>query len=104
MDALALYEATRGVWRLGDRRKGAKLGFTVYGREIIEVYTIDEWLPAGTLPYRTRPSKDFDKSRWEFRGRVADEAIRNKYIGRTVSPVLLRGSNPTIYTWKYEEV
>lgn len=99
MDALGLYEATRAEWRLGKRRIEAKYGFAVSDKKIVEVYAIDEWLPAGTSTYQTRNFSKFDRSRWEFSGRVADDWVRNKYIGKTVSTDLLRGSNPIIYTW-----
>lgn len=99
MDALDLYEATRAEWRLGKRRIEAEYGFAVSDRKIVEVYAIDAWLPAGTSTYQTRDFSKFDRSRWEFVGRVADDWVRNKYIGKTVSPDLLRGSNPIVYTW-----
>ncbi len=99
MDALALYEATRGVWRLGIRRLEAQYAFALSGRKIVEVYEIEEWFPAGTLPYHTRQTRSFDRSRWEFKGQVAPPAIREKYVGQTVSPALLKGSSPTLYTW-----
>lgn len=74
MDALALYESTRGVWRLGAHRKESIYGFAVNDGKILEIYNIDSWLPAGTLSYQTRSSKEFERSRrsfkaeWQMRG------------------------------------
>ncbi|MEC4684044.1 MAG: hypothetical protein VST70_10285 [Nitrospirota bacterium] len=99
MDAQSLYEATQGAWRLGSRRLEALYAFALSGQEIVEVYEIEEWLPAGTLPYHTRNAHTFDRSRWEFKGQIASPAIREKYVGQTVSPTLLKGSSPTLYTW-----
>ncbi len=99
MDALALYEATRGAWVLGIRRKEARYAFSVHKKKILEVYQIEQWLPAGTTEYKTRDSKKFDKSRWEFVGRIAEEAVRKKYVGRFIVSDKLRGPSPTIYTW-----
>ncbi|AFS52279.1 hypothetical protein LFML04_0025 [Leptospirillum ferriphilum ML-04] len=46
-----------------------------------------------------RHAQSFDRSRWEFKGQIAPPAIREKYVGQTVSPALLKGANPTLYTW-----
>lgn len=94
-----LYEATRGVWRVGDRRSKADFAFAVYQGEIKEIYRIDSWLPAGTLSYETRRRSDVEvKGRWEFQGSVANNGIRNKYIGKSVKSYLPFGaSNPIVY-------
>jgi hypothetical protein len=82
---LELYEATRGTWIVGPRRKKAEYAMAVYQGVVREVYRIDGWYPAGTLPYETRPSSDFaDKRRWEFKGAVATEAIRAEYVDQYV--------------------
>ena len=99
MDAMALYEATRGVWVLGIRRVEAIYAFAVYRKKILEVYRIDRWFPSGTTEYQTRNSDEFDQSRWEFVGEVAEEGIRTKYVGKLITSDQLRSSNPTIYTW-----
>lgn len=63
MSQQELYEITRGVWKIGERREKAQLAFAIYQGVIKEVYTIDTWHPAGTTPYHTR--SDFDHpGRW----------------------------------------
>ena len=99
MDAMALYEATRGAWVLGSRREEAIYAFAVYKKKILEVYRIDRWFPSGTTEYQTRNSDEFDRSRWEFVGKVAKDEIRTKYVGKLITSDRLRGSNPPIYTW-----
>jgi hypothetical protein len=54
MPATALYEATRGVWVIGERREKAELAMAVFGGVVREVYRVRAWHPAGTLPYSTR--------------------------------------------------
>jgi hypothetical protein len=49
-----LYEATRGVWKVGSRRDEAEYPFSIAGGEVKEVYKITSWLPAGTLPSTTQ--------------------------------------------------
>lgn len=79
-----LYEATRGIWRIGSRRAKADYAMAVYQGVVREVYRILKWQPAGTLKYLTRDSSDFKGSgRWEFSGVVADE-IRDRYVDRSV--------------------
>jgi len=94
-----MYEATRGVWKVGSRRESAKFAFTVANGEVKEVYEITSWLPAGTTPYKTRLDKDIQvKGRWEFVGHLASQEIRNSYIGKSVKQYLPRGSaNPITY-------
>ena len=60
-----LYEATRGVWKLGPRRNGAKLALAVFEGVVREVFEIQNWHPAGTTSYQTRTDiRSLD--RWEF--------------------------------------
>ncbi|MGE3312066.1 MAG: hypothetical protein AB7O66_19040 [Limisphaerales bacterium] len=88
MTALELYEATRGFWRLGKklsaRAEAAQLAFAVYQGVIREVYRIESWHPAGTLPYTSRdPGPYRGKNRREFSGPVATD-LRNRYVGHSV--------------------
>jgi uncharacterized protein len=95
MTTLELYEATRGIWKLGPRRNKAEYAMAVYQGIVREVYRIDEWYPAGTLDYQTRDSSDFKGSgRWEFSGKVADDDIRKEYVGFSVGK---SGQNPIRY-------
>jgi hypothetical protein len=95
MSELDLYEATRGIWRVGTAREEAEYAFSLHKGVVLEVYKIDQWLPAGTLEYLTRPdSGEFKNTvRWEFKGRVAYE-IRDQYIGKFVGK---GGQNPIRY-------
>jgi hypothetical protein len=89
-----LYEATRGIWVVGERRERAEFAMAVFQGIVREVYRIRRWLPAGTLPYRTRDASGFKKSgRWEFEGDVAKD-IRDRYVGKSVG---LSGQNPIRY-------
>ena len=97
MSDLELYEATRGIWHIAeDREKAekAEVAMAVYHGIVREVYTIQRWLPAGTLEYETRDSTDFKNSgRWEFEGTVAKD-IREKDVGHFVGK---GGQNPIRY-------
>ena len=94
-----LYEATRGVWKLSNRRYGAKLALAVFEGVIREVYEIESWHPAGTTPYRTGSVQDVKRQgRWEFKGRKASEGVRSRYIGGLVKEYLKPGAqNPVAY-------
>jgi hypothetical protein len=99
MTSTALYETTRGVWRIGKRRERADYAFSVYKNEVLEVYKIWEWFPAGTLEYQTR-SKDSTviRGRWEFKGQLAAQELRKKYIGMSLEKIIKpRSRNPIIY-------
>ncbi len=99
MSATELYEATRGVWKLGQRRERAKYAFAVFEGIVREVYQIKNWHPAGTNHYETRSKADVTlPGRWEFLGQVASDEIRDKYIDRSVTKYLTTNAqNPIAY-------
>jgi hypothetical protein len=99
MSDVALYEATRGVWRVGPRRERARYGFAVANDVVQEVFEIHHWQPAGISPYQTRAAKDVKvPGRWEFIGARAPESVRSRYIGRSVGSYFRRGTqNPVMY-------
>lgn len=92
----ALYEATRGTWRLGPRREKAEYAFAVYEGKVREVYKIAQWLPAGSLPYKTRENITLT-GRWEFRGDQAEPSVRAKYIGGSVEEYFSRGAQNPVH-------
>jgi hypothetical protein len=98
MTPLELYESTRGTWKLGERRKGARYAFAVFEGVVREVYEIEAWHRAGTTPCATRDATKVQVDRWEFTGRTADESIRSEYAGRSVAAYFRRGQQmPTVY-------
>ena len=99
MSATELYEATRGVWKLGDRRNKAKYAFAVFEGLVREVYEIISWHPPGSQHYETRSANDLTlKGRWEFRGRIAADEVRSKYVDRSVKKYLSpKAQNPIAY-------
>ena len=97
MSDVALYEATRGFWKVGPRRDAAHYALAVHEGIVREVYTIERWQPAGTAVIRTRPQPT-GAGRWEFVGRLAPDAIRSKYVGRSVKHYFTTGNqNPVRY-------
>lgn len=99
MSDVALYEATRGVWRLGPRREKAHIALAVHRGIVLEVYAIHDWHPGDSTPYKTRTFDDPRRlSRWEFTGSKAPEGLRNKYVGKSVAGYFKRGSQtPVMY-------
>lgn len=96
MTAEELYEATRGVWRLGKRREKAQFALPVIKGIVLQVYRIDTWHEAGTTTYHTRRAEDLKKKgRWEFVGAVAPR-LAQKYQACSVS-AQLAGRNPVAY-------
>ncbi len=97
MSAQELYEATRGIWKLGPRREGASYAFAVFEGLVREVYEIHDWYPAGTTKYETREVRQAE-DRQEFEGRVVPEEVRRRYVGRSVVDYFPKGSqNPFRY-------
>lgn len=98
MSAAALYENTRGIWVIGERRYQAQFAMAVYAGIIREVYAIGSWHRAGTTPYQTRNQSELAEQknrRWEFIGQVAAEPVRSRYLYRSVAHLFQRGQqNP----------
>ena len=93
-----LYDATRGHWKVGPRRERVELAFAVAGGVVREVFVINAWHPAGTTPSLTGIHSHAPVDRWEFVGTLANEAMRSKYIGRSVMGYFTRGNrNPIRY-------
>jgi hypothetical protein len=85
LSADELYDHTRGVWRLHrDRAEKAKYAFAVYDGEILEAYEIFKWVRADTTDYITgrQFTDDHRKFRFEFVGKVANEDIRERFVGK----------------------
>lgn len=87
-----LYEATRGVWKIGSRRENAQYTFTVVKGIVQEVYAIHSWHQAGSTPYSTRSKGDVTyPDRWEFLGEVAPREVCLKYVGYSLAHYFKRG-------------
>lgn len=99
MSAQELYEATRGVWKLGARCTKARYAFAVFEGVVRQVYEIESWHPAATTPYMTRDATQLKThGRREFIGSVADPAVCEAYVGRSVADEFRRGlQNPVVY-------
>lgn len=94
-----LYEATRGVWKLGTRCTKARYAFAVFEGVVREVYAIESWHPAATTPYATRDASQLKTDgRREFVGRVAEAAVRDAYVGGSVAKEFPQGlQSPVVY-------
>lgn len=99
MSDLELYEITRGIWRVGERRSSADYAFAVFEGVVREVYAIALWQPAVTSHYETRDLSQRDRAgRWEFVGEVAADDIRSRYRLKSVKEYLRAGNqNPVVY-------
>lgn len=97
--AQELYEATRGVWVIGERREGAQYAFAVFRGVVREVYGVEAWFPAGSTDYLTRPLEEVTHpGRWKFTGRVAEQEVRNRYINKNITAYFSGSSqNPIRY-------
>jgi hypothetical protein len=88
-----LYNVTRGTWRVNrGRASKAEYAFAVYKGIVKEVYKIDSWRPATREIYvffaklAGKPESSvpqvINDGRSEFVGKVAPEAVRQKYVSR----------------------
>lgn len=86
LSALQLYDVTRGCWkRKIESVSVAEYALAVSYGKVVEVYKIDYWCTADKLNRETIPyDPEIEKGRIGFFGSVAENSIRNKYIGKSV--------------------
>ncbi len=106
LDDQALYDYTRGRWKLNlQKASKAKFAISIFRGVVQEVYKIHKWHEAGsTISSRNKidqtelNSIDSLIGRYEFTGDVASEAIRSKYLLKSVKHYFVKGnSNPINY-------
>lgn len=100
MGQAELYEATRGIWKLGSKRVLARFAISVFHGVVRAVFEIDSWHPERTTPYRFRVFEDPTPmpGRWEFVGKPAEESICKQYVGRSVQHYFKQGlQSPVVY-------
>lgn len=105
MSALELYDITRGSWkRKIESVKDAEYALAVYEGIVLEVYKIEKWSPSEEVIRETIP---FDPARVAgritFSGAVADERIRENYVGASVKALYKWGeADPVKFFPKYD--
>jgi hypothetical protein len=99
MSDVALYEATRGVWKIGPRRDNAEYALAIVQGIVKEVYQIGYWQPALTTPYTSRKlDAALAAGRWEFIGKRAPDAVRDRYLRKSVAAYFKKGNqSPIVY-------
>ena len=98
MTKTELYDRTRGCWEVNLKRaQCVDYAFSVHEDTIIEVYKIDEWLPAEELQRETVPNKQDESGRYGFEGKIAEPEIRDKYLGKSLENICKKGQ----YRFKY---
>ena len=105
MSAEELYDYTRGIWRRKiESVSEADYALSVVFGLVVEVFEIDRWMPANQAIFKTRtcdPART--ANRIAFVGRVADDGVRRKYVGKSVANLYEFGeANPVKLILKNE--
>lgn len=99
ISAEALYDYTRGIWYRNLKSvSDAEYALSVVDKIVVEVYKIERWMPAAEAVFKTR-KVDPQKAarRVAFVGSVAEDSVRNCYIGKSVAYLFEYGaSNPCV--------
>ena len=102
--AEALYEYTRGIWyRSLKSVKDDKYALSVVNKIVVEVYKIDCWMPATKTVFKIRKINPKEATRRvAFEGKVAEDSVRNRYIGKSVAYLFKKNaSNPAVSFKRY---
>ena len=87
MNSTEIYEVTRKHWNIGERARKIKIVCAVYRGIIREVFIAESWRKSSAI-----------KGRSFFTGNVAPKSIREKYLHKSVTSYLSKGSqNPIKY-------
>jgi uncharacterized protein len=73
-----VYEATRKSWVVGEDRNKAEYAVATYGGLTREAYKINDWFPVD--------------NRWGFNGTIAEEAVRNELVGKSIKHITVQGA------------
>ena len=100
-----IYQATKEIWRI-DKNKLNKIKYVLseYRGLIVEVFKVCGWYPKerGYNPTSKKAGQKY--TAYGFNGEVADDAIRNKYINKTLAHNKAQGqSNPILYSETYNK-
>lgn len=99
ISAEALYDYTRGIWKRSIKSVSvADYALSVANSIVVEVYKIDHWMPATETEFKTRkvdPKRAAE--RIAFVGKVAEDSVRERYIGKSVAYLFKNGAaNPIV--------
>ena len=100
MSPLELYDATRSSWKLAGKRESVRYAMSVYRGIVREVYEVAGWVPGGwsSRSDDLKGRRPREKGRWEFVGVVAEDKIRERYVGKSVANYFTKGAqNPIKY-------
>jgi hypothetical protein len=87
MNVTQVYDTTRGVWVVGtEARDRVEYALAVYRGQVLDVYKITAWHPAGTTEYASGRTIELPryKRRWEFTGYTARADVRERLMGLNV--------------------
>lgn len=106
ISSVALYDYTRGIWKRSLNTVGvADYALSVAFGIVVEVYKIERWVPATDTVFSTRkvdPKRAAE--RVAFEGAIANDTVRNRYIGKSVAYLFKRGAvNPCVSFSKYHK-
>lgn len=99
MGGNAIYQATKGCWRMNANRiKNVKYVLSEYRGLIVEVFEVERWY---TMPrqYVSGKNKGKTYNGWCFDGHVAPDVIRDLYINKSIAHTKTKGqANPITYS------
>lgn len=88
-----LYDVTRSSWKVNiENAQKVDYAFSIFDGIVLEVYKVAEWLKAcETFNEHTSPKLEDPNTRYEFVGNIAEDEVRNKYKGKSVKNLYVRG-------------
>ena len=88
MSSKELYEISRQYWVVGFRREKVKYVVAAYRGITREVYLVENWYPV----------EHQGKTRWAINGVVANDAIREELVHKSIRHLQVKGAaNPVRY-------
>lgn len=93
-----LYNTTRSAWRISpERANNVEFVLSVHQGIVKEVYHVSGWHDAGTT-FVPKREDIINSGRFEFVGTIAEDAIREKYLNKSVKHFFKKGNaQPLMY-------
>jgi len=93
----AIYEATKGIWDIKEKRT-AKIKYVLseYRGLIVEVFTVKEWYTKEREYNANAKKYGQTYTGYEFKGEVAETSIRNLYVNKSIAKNKKKGFSGVI--------
>jgi hypothetical protein len=99
----SVYDAVRVAWRVNvDKARKAEWVLAAHRGIILDVFQVEEWLPALHSEFEGLNDPDNDVHRWGFKGRPAPEPVRERWRQQRLPDELMKPGPGSVRYWGFD--